>query len=169
MPIKLCEFGNTKLNLVAVYGFGKVPMMLITNLKSDDKSLCTAVCKVYLMRWRIEEYFKFKKQSFDLEDLRVQSLKPIRNLDLLLTIAIGYVAEVSGKAEKIRMCAEIIEVSKRLFGTPDFVYYAVADGIYEILKYVRTGIGRFFAVSKSDGQLCFFSCLEGRGGNFGES
>ncbi len=33
--------------------------------------------------------------------------------------------------------AEIIEVSKRLFGVPNFVYYAVADGIFEILKTVR--------------------------------
>lgn len=67
---------------------------------------------IYLMRWRIEEYFKFKKQSFDFENLRVQSLKSIRNLDLLLTIAIGYVAEISGKSENIRLRAEIIEVSK---------------------------------------------------------
>lgn len=169
MPIKLCEFGNTELNLVAVYGFGKVPMMLITNLRSDDKRLCTAVCKVYLMRWRIEEYFKFKKQSFDFENIRVQSLKSIRNLDLLLTIAIGYVAEVSGKAENIRMCAEVIEVSKRLFGAPDFVYYAVADGIFEILKYARTGIGRFFSLPQYDGQLSFFSALDVSRLNFGET
>lgn len=101
VPIRLCEFRNTELNLVVVYGFVKFPMMLITNLRSDDKRLCTAVCKVYLMRWRIEEYFKFKKQSFDFENLIVQSLKSIRNLDLLLTIAIGYVAEVSGMAENI--------------------------------------------------------------------
>ena len=114
IPIRLCEFKNTELNLVVVYGFGAIPMMMITNLKSSDKRLCTAVCKVYLMRWRIEEYFKFKKQSFDFENLRVQSLKSIRNLDLLLTIAIGYVAEISGKSDNIKLRAEIVEVSKRV-------------------------------------------------------
>lgn len=169
VPIRLCEFRNTELNLVVVYGFGKFPMMLITNLRSDDKRLCTAVCKVYLMRWRIEEYFKFKKQSFDFENLRVQSLKSIRNLDLLLMIAIGYVAEVSGMAENIRMRAEIIEVSKRLFGAPDFIYYSVSDGIYEVLKTVRTGLCRFFAIPEYNGQLCFFSCEERGRLNFGES
>ena len=141
IPIRLCDFRNTELNLVMVYGFGKIPMMLITNLKSDDKRICTAICKVYLMRWRIEEYFKFKKQSFDFENIRVQSLKSIRNLDLLLTIAIGYVAEISGKSDNIKIRAEIIEVSKRLFGVPNFIYYAVADGIFEILKAVKTDIG----------------------------
>ena len=131
-------------------------MMLITNLKSDDKRLCTAVCKVYLMRWRIEEYFKFKKQSFDFENLRVQSLKSIRNLDLLLTIAIGYVAELSGKSENIKLRTEIIEVSKRLFGVPSFVYYAVADGIFEILKLVKSGIDKFFSAPENNGQLLLF-------------
>lgn len=169
VPIRLCEFRNTELNLVVVYGFGKFPMMLITNLRSDDKRLCTVVCKVYLMRWRIEEYFKFKKQSFDFENLRVQSLKSIRNLDLLLMIAIGYVAEVSGMAENIRMRAEIIEVSKRLFGAPDFIYYSVSDGIYEVLKTVRTGLCRFLAIPEYNGQLCFFSCEERERLNFGGS
>ena len=169
IPIKLCEFKNTELDLVAVYGFGKVPMMLITNMKSDDKRICTAVCKVYLMRWRIEEYFKFKKQSFGFENLRVQSLKSIRNLDMLLTIAIGYVAEISGRSDNIRLRAEIIEVSKRLFGVPNFVYYAVADGIFEILKAVRSGIGRFFSMPDNDGQLSLFSYGESSGLNFGGS
>lgn len=169
IPIRLCEFKNTELNLVVVYGFGAIPMMMITNLKSSDKRLCTAVCKVYLMRWRIEEYFKFKKQSFDFENLRVQSLKSIRNLDLLLTIAIGYVAEISGKSDNIKLRAEIVEVSKRLFGAPDFIYYAVADGIFEILKSVKSGIGRFFHLPVNNGQLSLFSRYEVSRLNFGET
>ena len=169
IPIRLCEFKNTELNLVVVYGFGATPMMLITNLKSDDKRLCTAVCKVYLMRWRIEEYFKFKKQSFDFENLRVQSLKSIRNLDCLLTIAIGYVAELSGKSENIKLRTEIIEVSKRLFGVPSFVYYAVADGIFEILKLVKSGIDKFFSAPENNGQLLLFDVSDLPRLNFGET
>ena len=169
IPIRLCEFKNTELNLVVVYGFGATPMMLITNLKSDDKRLCTAVCKVYLMRWRIEEYFKFKKQSFDFENLRVQSLKSIRNLDLLLTIAIGYVAELSGKSENIKLRTEIIEVSKRLFGVPSFVYYAVADGIFEILKLVKSGIDKFFSAPENNGQLLLFDVSDLPRLNVGET
>ena len=169
IPIRLCEFRNTELNLVVVYGFGKTPMMLITNLKSDDKRISVAICKVYLMRWRIEEYFKFKKQSFDFENLRVQSLKSIRNLDLILTIAIGYIAELSGKSENIKMRSEIISVSKRLFGTPDFVYYAVADGIFEVLKFVKTGIKNFFLPVSPSSQLSLFPCVFYSRLNFGET
>lgn len=57
------------------------------------------------MGWRIEEYFKFNKQSFDFKNLRVQSLKSIRNLDFMFTMTIGYIAGISGKSytSKLRM------------------------------------------------------------------
>ena len=90
IPIRLVCRPKDELNLVVCYGFGKEPMLLITNLKSDDKRLCVAVVKLYLMRWRIEEFYRFKKQQFGFEDLRVRSLNSIRKLDLLLTVAIGY-------------------------------------------------------------------------------
>ena len=80
-----------------------------------------------------------------------------RKLDLLLTIAIGYVAKISGKSNNIKIRAEFIEVSKRLFGVPNFIYYAVADGVFEILKVVKSGIGRYFSLTQNDGQLSFFS------------
>ena len=105
----------------------------------------------------------------DFENLRVQSLKSIRNLDLLLTIAIGYIAEISGKSDNIKMRAELIEVSKRLFGVPQFRYYAIADGIFEILKFVKSGIDRFFSKPAVDEQLSFFSPSERDRLNFGES
>ena len=77
-----------------VYGFGKNPMLLVTNLEiqetSQKKKLCIIVTKVYLMRWRIEEYFRFKKQQFNFEDLRFMSLNSIRNLNFFATLAVSY-------------------------------------------------------------------------------
>jgi len=62
IPVRLCEFPSKELTLVAVYGFGAEPMLLLSNLKMQKKKrLRHIVTKVYLMRWRIEEYFKFKK------------------------------------------------------------------------------------------------------------
>ena len=76
----------------------------------------------------------------------------------------GYAVIVSFKLR-----AEIVEVSKRLFGVPNFIYYAVADGIFEILKAVKSGIGHFFSLPQNDGQLSLFSCYEVSRLNFGES
>ena len=110
IPVKLVCRPNDEVNLVVCYGFGKEPMLLITNLKSDDKRLGVAVVKVYLrqcgfesplpMRWRTEEFYRFKKQQFGFENLRVRSLKSIRNLDLMLTVAVGYVGFISEKKDE---------------------------------------------------------------------
>lgn len=155
IPIELCEFQGVPLKLVVVYGFGEIPMMLITNLASDDKRICVTVCKVYLMRWRIEEYFKFKKQCFDYENMRVRSLRSIRNLDFLLTMAIGYISKLSDKDNTMILRLEVISASKRLFNVSDFLYYSIADGIFEILKYTKHGIYEHLKPPIKDGQLCF--------------
>lgn len=153
IPIQLPKYKNVKLKLVIVYGFGEEPMLLITNLSSNDKRIGVSVCKAYLTRWRIEEYFKFKKQKFDFENLRVRSLQSIRMLDLLLTLAIGYISKLSDKPFFMRLRFEIIEVSKRLFGAPDFVYYAVADGIFEALKHVKSGLKHRVTLQPTANQL----------------
>jgi hypothetical protein len=95
VSVTLPDFPESALNLVICRGLGKEPLMLLTNLAGDDKRLCVAITKVYLMRWRIEEYYRFKKQVFGFEKFLVRSLKSIRNLDLLLTIAIGYIGILS--------------------------------------------------------------------------
>ena len=74
IPVKLCEFFTKEMTFVAVYGFGAEPMLLSSLKMQGMKRLFHIVVKVYMMRWRIEEYFKFKKQWFELEDLRVMSL-----------------------------------------------------------------------------------------------
>ena len=80
-----------------------------TNLDSCDKRLGVTITKVYLMRWRIEEYYKFKKQGFGFEKFLVRTLPSIRNLDLLPTIAIGYIGMLSEKIDECREMLEVIE------------------------------------------------------------
>ena len=55
--------------------------------------------KTYLMRWSIEEYFKFRKQQFGLEDLRVMSLQSIRYLNLFATLVAGYIGLMSSEKD----------------------------------------------------------------------
>ena len=153
IPIKLPCRPQDDLNLVVCYGFGNVPMMLITNLKSDDKRLSIAVVKVYLMRWKIEEYYRFKKQQFNLEDMRVRSLNSIRNLELLITIAVGYIGFVSEKCEERITVMQLIECSKRIFGTNKFIFYAVADGLFALLAKYKQGINHMIFNSPKPPQL----------------
>ena len=156
IPIRLACKPNDDLNLVVCYGFGKDPMMLITNLKSEDKRIAVAVVKVYLMRWRIEEYYRFKKNQFKFEDLRVRSLNSIRNLDLILMIVVGYIGYISEKQEEKPYVMELIKISKRIYDIANFVFYAIADGIFVVLSKGKQGIVEMLKKKQKSNQLSFF-------------
>jgi hypothetical protein len=153
--VSLPEYPDVPLNLVICNGFGKEPLLLLTNLESTDSRLCVTITKVYLLRWRIEEYYKFKKQGFGFEKFLVRSLQSIRNLDLLLSIAIGYIGTLSEQIRTSFMVMEIIEASKRLYGLSKFAFYAIADGIAFILAKLDSGIATFFRKPPPSDQLSF--------------
>ena len=154
VPVSLPDYPDMKLNLVVCNGLGKEPLTLLTSLDSQDLRLCVTVTKVYLMRWRIEEYYKFKKQGFGFEKFLVRTLKSIRNLDVLLSISIGYIGVLSEKIDESIEIREVIQASKRLYGLSKFTFYAIADGLFEIFSKLYTGISAFFDKPLRSHQLC---------------
>jgi len=153
VPVALPSYPDTPLNLVVCNGLGKEPLMLLTSLASDDPRLCVTVTKVYLLRWRIEEYYRFKKQGFGFEKILLRTLKSIRTLDLLLTVAIGYMGILSEKIEESIEVLEIVEASKRLYGLSKFTFYAISDGLAEIFSKSYVGIRSFFHRSSQSHQM----------------
>lgn len=144
IPVRLCGFPEKELVLVAVYGFGAEPMLLLSNLRMQEKKqLCHIVAKVYLMRWRIEEYFRFKKQQFELEDLRVMSLQSIRNMNLMAMLAVGYIGITSVVKKNTIFLTELKECSKRIYEIPKFIFYALGYAIERVLSKGYTGIGSY--------------------------
>jgi hypothetical protein len=144
-PVSLPKHPDKPLNLVVCRGFGKEPLMLLTSLNSDDARLCVTVTKVYLMRWRIEEYYRFKKQGFGFEKFLVRSLDSIRNLDLLLSMAIGYIGTLSEKVDDSIEVKTVVNASKRLYGLAKFTFYAISDGLKAIFSKSYFGIRPFFS------------------------
>jgi len=159
VSVSLPDYPDAALNLVVCNGLGKEPLLLLTNLASDDNRLCVTITKIYLMRWRIEEYYRFKKQHFGFEKFLVRTLDSIRNLDLLLTVAIGYLGILSEKINESIEVLEVIEASKRLYGLSKFTFYAIAYGLHEIFSKLYTGISRFFDKPHKSYQLCFLGRL----------
>ena len=144
------------INLVLVYGLGETPMMLATNIPIKSKEDVVKVAKHYLNRWRIEEYFKFKKQEYNFENFRVRTLKSINNLNSLLTYSIGLVALLSDKIGKKELSNIIIKKSQALRNKVFLWFYQVARGIFNILKNAKTGIRDWENIRKVkfyDGQL----------------
>lgn len=148
--------------LVIVEGFGKQPMLLLTNKQVNihhSKHLWNIV-DIYLTRWKCDECYRYIKQSYNLEDVRVRSYKSIRNM-VVLVHAIAYFTSIyMGVSLKLKvMVQKIFILSKRFFGVPTFFNYAMADGIFELLKYTKSGISDFkgrTGINYQDFQLSLF-------------
>jgi hypothetical protein len=129
------------LYLVVVRGFGEEPMMLLTNLPlRKNRVVLLRVVKAYITRWGIEETIRFIKQSYQLEDIRVQTYRRLQNM-MALVLAAAYFAAVhiGGRLRLSLLSNIIIRASKRIFGTAPFRYYAIADGIKELLCRAKPG------------------------------
>mgnify|MGYP002734789653 CR=1 FL=1 len=144
------------INLVFVYGLSDTPMMLASNIPIKSKEDVIKIARCYLNRWRIEEYFKFKKQEYNFENFRVRTLKSINNLNKMLTYTIGLIALFSEKIGRREFVNKIIKESKSLKDKVYLWFYQLARGIYNILLMARTGIRDWENIRKVksyDGQL----------------
>jgi hypothetical protein len=125
------------LHLVVVAGFGEEPILLLTNALAgarDSQSLWW-IAQIYLTRWKIEETFRFLKQSYNLEDIRVLKYQRLKNLVVLVTAVAYFAATFLGQKMKLRiLCEKLLIISQRFFGIPPFRFYALADGIKKILS-----------------------------------
>ena len=145
------------INIFFVYGLSDTPMMLASNIPIKSKEDALKVARLYFSRWRIEEYFKFKKQEYNFENFRVRSLKSINNLNLLLTYTIGFIALMCEKLGKNMFAQEIIKESKSLKDKVYLWFYQMARGIYNILKNAKIGIKEWQNIQKSPPNYCQLS------------
>lgn len=140
------------LSLVVVRGFGQEPMMLLTNLpiKKSRKALWRII-ESYISRWSIEETIRFLKQSYNLEDIRLLTYHRLQNM-MDLIMAVAYFAMVYlGIKTKLRVLARhVLKAARRLFGIPDFRFYALADGIRELFFSHKKGLEGFSQRLKSE-------------------
>jgi hypothetical protein len=123
--------------VVVITGFGEEPLMLLTNvpIAAKDSPSLWWIVQIYLTRWKIEETFRFIKQSYNLEDIRVMKYQRLKNLVILVTAVAYFAATFLGQQMKLRiLCEKLLIISQRFFGIPPFRFYALADGIRRILS-----------------------------------
>ncbi|WP_244834428.1 transposase [Clostridium sp. BJN0001] len=154
-----CQITAAKKNmyLVLIYGLSQTPMMLATNKIIKSKEDVVKILRLYMSRWRIEEYFRFKKQEYGFENFRVRSLKSINNLNQLLTYTIGMVGILTDNIGTKRLSNNIISNAKAFKKKCLFYYYQMARGISKTLAYARNGIKEWQNIRKitSSYQLYF--------------
>jgi hypothetical protein len=143
VTVALPEYPDTWYTLVIVEGFGQQPMLLLTNKKvniHNNKQLWKVV-EIYLTRWKCDECYRYIKQSYNLEDFRVMGYNSIRNITVLVHAIAYFTSIYLGISIKLRiMVQKIFILSKRFFGVPSFYNYAMADGIFELLKHSKQGL-----------------------------
>ena len=83
--------------LVLVYGITEHPMMLATNKEIRSKEDVIRVARIYFSRWKIEEYFRCKKQVFQFENFRVRKLHAINALNFYITVCMATVTNTVTK------------------------------------------------------------------------
>ena len=142
-PVQLPAMAGP-LFLVVVSGFGAEPMMLLTNVAlRKNRAVLYRMVEAYHTRWKIEETIRFIKQSCHLEDVRVLTYTRLQNMMALVLAVAYFTMAYLGRRVKLKAISGLLlKASKRIFGIPDFRYYALADGIRELLKRSDKGIWR---------------------------
>lgn len=130
--------------LVIVYGLSEErPMILLTNREIKSKEDVIKVVRMYFYRWRIEEYFRSKKQEYNFENVRVRRLKSINNLNTILTIYLGKMVMLIEQMNERLLTIKIIERSKSLRNKIIVWISQISKGIKEILSFAHNEIKDF--------------------------
>ena len=130
--------------LVLVYGLSDNPMMLATNKILKSKEDVVRIARLYFSRWRIEEYFRAKKQVFQFENFRVRKLKAINALNFYISVCMAFLSLISLKSDTHALKSSIIQTANPIKEKVRFFYYRLAKGISGILSYAKEGIRLWF-------------------------
>lgn len=132
------ELNKHPLTLIIVKGFAldkntlnEAYMVLITSRVVSGKNAVLQVVRDYLLRWKIEENFKYKKQQFSLERIMVRRYKRIKALNTLLSYVMFFSNVINLKA----LGKTIRKIKLQLKGEVKFWLYRVSEGIKEIMTF----------------------------------
>lgn len=151
------NISDVKQELYAVFVYFKNEVAIFyTNRELNVKNDVLNVIKNYYMRWRIEEYFKYKKQTFDFENYRVRTLKKMNALNLMITLAISCIYMITQNSIKLK--EDVINISKAIKGEVYFEYYRITEGIYIALSHITKSTRHLIKKEKPSKytQIAFF-------------
>lgn len=136
VKVRLLEKQTVPLYMLVVKGYGEKPMMLLTTLPlRRNRRILSQILQSYIKRWSIEETIRYLKQSYDFENIRVLTYTRLKNMAAILLAAIYFITNVLDSSSKLKILAShLLKSAKRVFGIPDFKYYALSDGLYNVFQ-----------------------------------
>ncbi len=157
LTMEIPSLKGKKLTMVIVYGYGKEPMVLLTNKRIRKKAEVLSVLKAYIIRWRIEEMFRVQKQEFDLENVRVRGLSGLKRMFSFVSMMITFMTLKVEKQNGFFHC--VIERAKAIKAKDQIkmFLYRFSAGMEAILRKDKCGVRHFKYIKKTKGsqQLAF--------------
>lgn len=157
VKVSIPEMEEEKFYLVIIKSseFPKNPMILLTNLKPENEEFTKIVNKVYIKRWKIEEYFRFKKQEFKFEKMLLRTMTSMRGMNMLLSMVIGYIG-IFCDEQKYEQYRKVFEAAKSLKANEKIVlvYYEIERGFKRIFNRDEKGVKKIYRRKKEESEQC---------------
>ena len=121
----------------------------MTNIDCSDKEGCIKALKCYRKRWRIEEYFRFIKQEFNLEGFMVRETTSMNNLFYIVNLIVVFLTTLFIKKNKTYYstleCYKSFkdknrELDEDKYSQNGLMLYRIKRGIQDILSHTKLDI-----------------------------
>jgi hypothetical protein len=126
IPVRLRGIDRT-FGLVVVDAGRKERMMLLCWRIPKNENEAARFIKAYLRRWGVEDDGRALKQLADIEDVRVQSLRGIRRMVQLATMALGWLCHVILSCPAL--AAYLLSRAKTVGKEPLYKAYRLMEGL----------------------------------------
>ena len=156
---------NKPLNLIISYSDNNFELCyLLTDIEINNAHDLKVVTRTYFKRWKIEEFFRFKKQQYNFEDIRVRSINALRVINSLINYIITFISMHTIRNAWLNR--EIIKISKPIKTRVFFNYYRLIMGIkmifdnviYKVKTYIDNNIRNInYILKKKSKQLTLFN------------
>lgn len=124
------------------------PMILLTNHKINSKDDLIKIILFYNSRWRIEEYYRFKKVELGLENFRVKSLKSINHLFFISDICTLVMAHIIENQKSNMTYKELLKIGKVIRENVQIKYYQILSGIKTLFASNKKGVRNYKKIER---------------------
>lgn len=161
IEVKINNYSG-KVTLLFVNSFvEKEPLILLSNRKVHSKEDVVRLTLNYISRWKIEEFFRFKKVEFGLENFRVKSLISINNICYFLDLACLFLTHIIESKHQNYFYTQLMLISKKIKDQVSIEYYQLYSALKRVFTSNRKGVKNYKQTEKWEYEkMSLFNSLE---------
>lgn len=126
LPVHYKEISRPMFLVVVKCSWYKYPMYLLTTINPKYQGNMKRIRQIYCLRWGVEDFGKFVKVGFQLEDVRVRNLFALKRLCLFCVLAFWILESI--RQQGGALLKRILALAKPLTKKVKFLYYRILKG-----------------------------------------